>query len=58
MRDDHLVYEPLGLTVMPDSEKQEVLKRLYDDPVTGTGRGECTSSTASLVFNLMARAQQ
>ena len=34
--------EPLGLTVIPDSEKQDVLKRLYDDPVTGAGLGDYT----------------
>jgi hypothetical protein len=39
MRNGKLVYKPLNLTVIPDGERNTVLKGIYEDIKTGVGQG-------------------
>ena len=39
VRGNDLYYKPLNLKAVPESEKLNVLKELYDDPATGIGAG-------------------
>jgi len=39
MKNDDIVYSPLNLVVVPKSEIENVMQKLYDNPVTGIGRG-------------------
>lgn len=34
-----LIYSPLNLTVVPDGERNDVLKKIYEDITTGVGQG-------------------
>jgi hypothetical protein len=36
---NHLVYIPRDLTVIPEGERQEILKGVYENIVTGVGKG-------------------
>jgi hypothetical protein len=39
MRNNKLVYTPINLTVVPDGERNTVLKGIYEDITTGVGQG-------------------
>jgi IS30 family transposase len=39
VRSDKLVYKPLNLTVVPDGERNTVLKTIYEDLTQGVGQG-------------------
>jgi hypothetical protein len=39
MRNGKLIYKPLNLTVVPDGERNTILKGIYEDIKTGVGQG-------------------
>ena len=39
VRENSIYYKPLNLKAVPESEKEAVLKELYDDPAIGIGAG-------------------
>jgi hypothetical protein len=40
MEDNHLVYIPRNLIVIPEGERTEILKEVYEDITTGVGQGK------------------
>ena len=39
IRDDKLFYKKLNLEVVPNDERIEIMKELYENEITGPGRG-------------------